>query len=233
MSNAPLATLLLGFVLGLRHALDADHVVAVSTIVSQYRSPFKAAAVGIFWGIGHTSTLFLVGLAVIVFKLAIPPQLAAAMEFLVGVALFVLGVQNLWRYRSERHTHFHEHGGLVHTHEHLHHYHEGEETQHHSLPQHRSLYLGMIHGLAGSAALMLLVLGTIQSPLGGLGYILIFGMGSIIGMVVISTLIGLPLSLSSQRSKFLTDRIRFITGALSAVFGIFVMIEVGLTNGLL
>jgi high-affinity nickel permease len=231
IDNALLATLILGFVLGLRHALDADHVVAVSTMVSQYRSPLKAAVVGAFWGIGHTGTLLLVGVAVIVFKLAIPPRLASGMEFLVGVMLFVLGIQNLWRYRSERHTHLHQHGEVVHTHEHLHQP-SGEQAQHHPLPQHRSLFLGMVHGLAGSAALMLLVLGTIQSPAEGLGYILIFGVGSIVGMMLISTLIGLPFALSSRRFAAFNDRIRLLTGALSVAFGIFVMVQIGLIEGL-
>ena len=231
MDKTLIATLLLGFVLGLRHALDADHVVAVSTMVSQYRSPFKAAVVGAYWGLGHTGTLLLVGVGVIVFKLAIPPRLALGMEFLVGVVLFALGIQTLARFRAEKHTHTHQHGELVHSHEHVH-PHEQEEAQHHPVPQHRSLFLGMIHGLAGSAALMLLVLGTISSPMAGLGYILIFGIGSIGGMVIISTLIGLPLALSSQRFSPVNDWIRVFTGIMSIAFGIFVMIEIGLVKGL-
>lgn len=234
MDPALLTTLLLGFALGMKHALDADHVVAVSTIVSQYRNPFKAALVGIFWGIGHTTTLLLVGIAVIVFKLAIPDQMALTMEFLVGVVLFALGMQILWKFLpKKKHTHIHDHGGEAHAHEHLH-LHKGgeEEIQHHPLRQHRSLLLGMIHGLAGSAALMLLVLGTIQSPMEGVVYILIFGVGSILGMMLISTLIGLPFALSSGRFASINQTIRFMAGALSVALGIFVMIDIGFFKGL-
>jgi len=234
MNTALLTTLVLGFALGMKHALDADHVVAVSTIVSQYRNPLKATLVGIFWGIGHTATLLLVGIAVIVFKLAIPDQLALSMEFLVGVVLFALGVQILWQYRPiKKHIHIHDHGSELHAHEHIDHRKgDGEDVQHHSPRQHRSLLLGMIHGLAGSAALMLLVLSTIQSPVEGVVYILIFGVGSILGMMVISTLIGLPFALSSGRFASLNHTIRFIAGSLSTVLGIFVMIDIGFVKGL-
>jgi len=234
MNTALLTTLVLGFALGIKHALDADHVVAVSTIVSQYRNPLKATLVGVFWGIGHTTTLLLVGIAVIGFKLVIPDQLALSMEFLVGVVLFALGVQILWQYLpKKKHTHIHDHGEEMHTHEHFHVRKEGEAgLQHHTSRQHKSLLLGMIHGLAGSAALMLLVLSTIQSPLEGVVYILIFGIGSILGMMVISTLIGLPFSLSSGRFTSINHSIRFMAGMLSVALGIFVMVDIGLIQGL-
>lgn len=234
MDTTLITTLVLGFALGMKHALDADHVVAVSTIVSQHRNPLKAALVGIFWGIGHTTTLLLVGVAVIGFKLVIPDQLALAMEFLVGVVLFALGFQILWQYRpKKKHTHVHDHGDELHTHEHFHLRKEGGEVvQHHPLRQHRSLLLGMIHGLAGSAALMLLVLSTIQSPMEGVIYILIFGFGSILGMMLISTLIGLPFALSSGRFAAVNHAIRFVAGALSTALGIFLMVDIGFIKGL-
>lgn len=232
MENALLATLLLGFILGLRHALDPDHVVAAATMVSQYRSPFNAAVVGAYWGLGHTSTLLLVGVGVIIFKLAIPPRLATGMEFLVGVMLFVLGVHNLLKYRAEKHSHVHQHDDVVHVHEHLHLHEDGREQHHHPVPQHRSLFLGMVHGLAGSAALMLVVLGTIQSAAAGLAYILIFGVGSIAGMVIISTLIGLPIAFSAQRFASVNSWIRLLTGVTSLAFGLFIMVEMGLVQEL-
>ena len=234
MDATLLTTLVLGFALGIKHALDADHVVAVSTIVSQYRNPFKATLVGAFWGIGHTTTLLLVGIAVIVFKLTIPDRMALLMEFLVGVVLFALGIQVLWKYRpKKKHTHVHDHGDEMHAHEHFHLRKDGEEViQHHSPRHHRSLLLGMVHGLAGSAALMLIVLSTIQSPIQGVIYILIFGVGSILGMMVVSTLIGLPFALSSGRFASLNHTIRFMAGALSVALGIFVMIDIGYINGL-
>ena len=232
MNTTLLTTLVLGFALGIKHALDADHVVAVSTIVSQYRNPLRATLVGIFWGIGHTTTLLLVGIAVIVFKLVIPNQLALSMEFLVGAVLFTLGVQILWKYLpKKKHTHVHDHGQEIHEHFHVHE--EGEENIHRHTPrQHRSLLLGMIHGLAGSAALMLLVLSAIQSPVEGVIYILVFGVGSIIGMMIISTLIGLPFALSSQRFASVNHTIRFMAGALSTLLGIFLMIDIGFVKGL-
>src|SRR3972149_855696 len=234
MNTMLLTTLVLGFALGMKHALDADHVIAVSTIVSQYRNPLKATLVGVFWGIGHTTTLLLVGIAVIGFKLVIPDQLALSMEFLVGVVLFALGIQILWQYRpKKKHTHIHDHGDEMHTHEHIHLRNKAEEdVQHHPPRQHRSLFLGMIHGLAGSAALMLLVLSTIQSPVEGGVYIPGFGIGSILGMMVISTLIGLPFALSSGRFASLNHTIRFIAGTLSVALGVLVMIDIGFIKGL-
>ena len=234
MNTALLTTLVLGFALGIKHALDADHVVAVSTIVGRYRNPLKATLVGIFWGIGHTTTLLLVGIAVIAFKLVTPDQLALSMEFLVGVILFALGIQILWMYLpKKKHLHIHDHGDKMHAHEHFHLRKEGgEDIQHHAPRQHRSLFLGMIHGLAGSAALMLLVLSTIHTPIEGVIYILIFGIGSILGMMLISTLIGLPFALSSGRFASRNDRIRFIAGTLSVALGVFVMIDIGFIKGL-
>lgn len=234
MDTTFLTTLVLGFALGIKHALDADHVVAVSTIVSQYRNPLRATLVGIFWGIGHTTTLLLVGIAVIGFKLVIPDQLALSMEFLVGAVLFALGIQILWQYRPQKkHTHVHDHGDEMHAHEHIHLRKDGgKDIQHHPPRQHRSLLLGMIHGLAGSAALMLLVLSTIQSPIEGVVYILIFGAGSILGMMAISTLIGLPFALSSGRFASLNHTIRFAAGALSTALGIFLMVDIGFIKGL-
>ncbi|MEW6242333.1 MAG: sulfite exporter TauE/SafE family protein [Chloroflexota bacterium] len=234
MNTTWFATLALGFALGIKHALDADHVVAVSTIVSQYRNPFRATLAGVFWGIGHTTTLLLVGIAVIGFKLAIPDQLALSMEFLVGIVLVILGFQTLWQFLPrKKHAHIHDHGDEMHAHEHAHSPVKGEENvQHHALRQHKSLLIGMLHGLAGSAALMLLVLSTIQSAWEGVVYILIFGVGSILGMMVISTLIGLPFSLSSGRFKSINQVIKFAAGTLSVTLGIFVMVNIGFVEGL-
>ncbi|MBI5300627.1 MAG: urease accessory protein UreH [Chloroflexi bacterium] len=234
MGSTLLTTLILGFTLGMEHALDADHVVAVSTIVSQNKHPLKAALVGTFWGIGHTTTLFLVGMAVIGFKLAIPEQLALSMEFLVGVVLFVLGAQIVWEYRAKKvHTHTHDHNGEIPVHPHLHSHADIAGHKHHALShQRKSLMIGMIHGLAGSAALMLIVLSTIRSPLEAIAYILIFGGGSILGMMLVSTLIGLPFALS-HRFVSLHRVIRFAAGAISIVLGMIVMYNIGFIQGLI
>jgi len=234
MNTTFFATLVLGFALGIKHALDADHVVAVSTIASQYRNPFRATLAGVFWGIGHTTTLLLVGIAEIGFKLVIPEQLALSMEFLVGIVLVILGFQTLWQFLPrKKHAHVHDHGHEMHTHEHVHSPIKGEENvQHHALRQHKSLLIGMLHGLAGSAALMLLVLSTIQSAWEGVVYILIFGVGSILGMMIISTLIGLPFALSSGRFASINQVIKFAAGTLSMALGIFVMVNIGFVEGL-
>lgn len=234
MNTTLFATLALGFALGVKHALDADHVVAVSTIVSQYRNPFRATLAGVFWGIGHTTTLLLVGIAVIGFKLVIPEQLALSMEFLVGIVLVILGFQTLWQFLPrKKHAHIHDHGDELHAHVHVHAPVEGgKNAQHHALRQHKSLLIGMLHGLAGSAALMLLVLGTIQSAWEGVVYILIFGVGSILGMMIISTLIGLPFTLSSGRFTSINQVIKFAAGTLSMTLGIFVMVNIGFVQGL-
>lgn len=235
MDSALLATLLLGLVLGVEHALDADHLVAVSTIVSRSRHPLKAALVGMFWGIGHTATLFAAGLAVIIFKLSIPDRLALSMEFMVGVVLVVLGAQILWRYRARKvHLHRHDHAGEEESHLHFHSHADDPAHGHQHLAHRRkSLLVGMIHGMAGSAALMLLVLSTINSPVEGMAYILLFGAGSIAGMMAVSLLIGLPFALSSRRFSSLNSAIRFAAASVSIALGIMVMINIGFAEGLI
>lgn len=230
----PWTTLILGFALGVRHALDADHVVAISTILSQNRNPFRAALVGAFWGIGHTLTLLLVGLAVILFELRIPDRLALSMEFLVGIVLFVLGLQIFWKYRKKGvHTHLHDHTAEALTHEHFHVHIKDKGHRHGPLAQqYRSLLVGMIHGLAGSGALMLLVLGTIRTPVEGVAYILVFGCGSILAMVLISTAIGLPVAISARRFMSFNHAIRLVAGAVSMMLGIVIMVEIGFLQGL-
>jgi high-affinity nickel permease len=234
MHAALLTTLILGFALGIKHAVDADHVVAVSTIVSQYRNPLRATVAGILWGIGHTATLLVVGIAVIVFRVTLPDRLALSMEFVVGAVLFGLGMQIVWKQLPTRkHAHFHDHGNEMHVHEHLHLSRDSDPGRHHHHPrQHRSLLLGMVHGLAGSAALMLLVLGTMRTAAAGIAYIFVFGTGSILGMMIISTLIGLPFAFSSRRFGSVNNGIRFAAGVLSVGLGIFVMVEIGFFRGL-
>jgi ABC-type nickel/cobalt efflux system permease component RcnA len=235
MDATLLTTLLLGLTLGVEHALDADHVVAVSTILSQNRHPLKAALVGAYWGIGHTLTLLLVGMAVIFLKLRIPNQLALSMEFMVGVVLFVLGVQILWKYRQKQvRAHLHDHTSEAPSHEHFH-SHAGETGHRHAhlAHQHKSLAVGMLHGLAGSAALMLLVPSSIQAPIEGVAYILIFGLGSILGMMGVSTLIGLPFALSAERLVPFNRAIQLAAGLAIVGLGIIMMINTGFVEGII
>ncbi|HEV8343429.1 MAG TPA: urease accessory protein UreH [Candidatus Binatia bacterium] len=225
----------LGFLLGIKHALDADHLIAVSTIVSEHRSLRWASLIGISWGLGHTATLFVVGLLVIGLRLTISSRVALGLEFLVALMLIVLGMNILWRsFQAERlHLHAHAHSPETHTHFHFH----GEQEESHTHPHpfrsmRKPFFVGMVHGLAGSAALMLLVLSTISSPLAGLFYILIFGIGSVGGMLVLSSLIGLPFILTAYRFTLVNRWIRLIAGLASAAFGLFLAWEIGSKEGL-
>lgn len=228
-----LTTLAIGFLLGMEHALDADHVVAVSTMVSQHKSLRRASLVGVVWGLGHTTTLFLVGLAVILFRLRIPEWLAQSMEFAVGLVLVALGASIVRGYFSGRvHSHPHRHGGDTHLHFHSHAVAPGHDHEHPLLQHRRSLLVGMVHGLAGSAALMLLVLATIRTPILGLLYILVFGAGSILGMLGISTLLGVPCVLTAERSAAIHRKLRIAVGSGSVVYGVWILAQVGMIQGL-
>ena len=233
MEPTLLTTLALGFLLGIGHALDADHVVAVSTLVSQLRTLRRSSLVGIVWGLGHTATLFLVGLLVIFFKVTIPDRLTLSLEFAVGVILVALGASVLKGYRTGRvHIHVHRHGEETHLHFHSHGGGEGHDHEH-PMPRHRrTLVVGMMHGLAGSAALMLLVLSTIRVPGLGLLYIVVFGVGSIVGMLGISTLLSVPFVLTHERFARIHRGIRIAVGSASLVYGVWIMGYIGIGGGL-
>jgi sulfite exporter TauE/SafE len=220
----------LGLILGVKHALDADHLIAVSTIVSEHKNLKWASLIGAFWGLGHTTTLFVVGVLVIGLRLNIPPRVALGLEFLVAVMLVALGVNILWRsFRSEKiHLHAHNHSPETHAHFHVHGDREESHTHPHPFKSMRKpFFVGMVHGLAGSAALMLLVLTTIPSPMAGLLYIVIFGFGSVGSMLVLSSLIGLPFILTAQRFTVLNQWIRLVAGLASAAFGLFLGWDIG------
>jgi len=225
----------LGLILGVKHALDADHLIAVSTIVSEHKNLKWASLIGAFWGLGHTTTLFVMGVLVIGLRLNIPPRVALGLEFLVAVMLVALGVNILWRsFRSEKiHLHAHNHSPETHSHFHIH----GEREEIHAHPHpfksmRKPFIVGMVHGLAGSAALMLLVLTTIPSPFAGLLYIVIFGFGSVGSMLVLSSLIGLPFILTAQRFTAVNHWIRLVAGLASAAFGLFLGWDIGFNDGL-
>lgn len=218
-----LVTLFLGFILGLQHAFEADHMIAVSTMVTEQKNPFKAALVGTFWGIGHTTTLFIAGIIVLLLKITIPEKIALALEFCVGIMLVGLGAYTLYKARTSIHSHEHAHEDTHHEHPH-----KIGSIHHH----HKSFLIGTVHGLAGSGALMVLVLATVQSVIEGLYYILIFGIGSIAGMTIMSMIIGLPFIYSTKKFPNMERTLRFIAGVLSIGFGMFVMYEIGYTEGL-
>lgn len=217
--------LLLGFALGLRHATEADHLAAVSTIVSEKKGLMSASIVGGLWGVGHTIALFAVGLVVILLKLQISESLEAKLESVVGVMLVILGINAIRKILSSNkiHAHAHEHGGHRHTHIHTH-IDEGSEVSHHRFGP-RSVIVGMVHGLAGSGALMFIILPLIPSPLVALAYIVVFGVGSIGGMMMMSFLLGLPLHFTAGRFDLMNKGIRWCAGLFSVGLGTFIVYE--------
>ena len=198
-----LTPILLGALLGLRHATDADHVVAVTTIVARQRSWLQAARIGAVWGIGHSVTLFLLGGAIIGFRLVIPPRIGLGLEFAVALMLIGLGYANLRR-RDEP-----------------------------SAPSlHRPFWIGVVHGLAGSAAVALLVLSTIRAPLEAAAYLLMFGFGTIVGMMLVTLLLAAPTVYAGARVARMQGRVRLAAGALSIVFGLLLARELIVDGGL-
>lgn len=254
-----LAILALGFFLGMRHATDPDHVIAVTTIVSRHRKAGSAALIGALWGIGHTLTILIVGGGIILFRWVIPTRVGLSMEFSVGLMLIVLGVMNLTgvlqlitesrtvtRDDHGHHSHPHPHGDYVHTHAHGHdpeaHPHDPERTPVGWLDRQlgglglyqsiRPLVVGVVHGLAGSAAVALLVLTTIGDPGWSVFYLLVFGLGTVVGMMLITAVIALPFAFTEIRSSRLNLGLRLASGVLSLGFGLFLAYQIGVVHGL-
>lgn len=198
-----LTPLLLGALLGLRHATDADHVVAVTTIVARERSLARAAGVGALWGIGHTLTLLVLGGAIIAFRLVIPPRVGLGLEFGVALMLIGLGYTNLRRDRDDD-----------------------------APALSRPLLVGIVHGLAGSAAVALLVLATIRETWSALLYLLTFGLGTIAGMMAVTALLAAPALYAGDRVLRMRSGIRMAAGALSIVFGLLLARELIVDGGL-
>jgi len=246
--------LVLGFFLGMRHATDADHVVAVTTIVSKQRSIGNAALTGIYWGIGHSLTLLVVGGAIIFFGIVVPERLGLSLEFSVALMLIFLGALNLRvAMRSLRnsasaddhHEHVHRHGDYAHTHAH------GHNAEAHGHPDDavpparldrifgqmngyraiRPIVIGIVHGLAGSAAIALLVLPIIQRPMWAIAYLLVFGLGTIGGMMLMTATIAVPITYST-RFHFFHRHFGTAAGALSVCFGLFLCYQIGFVQGL-
>ncbi len=253
--TSPLAILLLGLLLGVRHAFDPDHLVAVTTIVSSYRNPLRAIWIGISWGLGHTTTLLLIGVLILFLKITLPEQIAHLFEFLVGV---VLGVQVFWGLRRSQ-VHLHPHSDDTEAHVHFHSHAETSDHSHHRLGfrnlaqfliagiipgEHRqtalrgtfqpffrlkSYVVGSVHGLAGSAALMLLVLASLESRWLGVWYILLFGLGSVISMGLVTIFLAVPFSVSTRLPR-LNRMVQYAAGVFGILFGLFFMYDAGLTR---
>ncbi len=212
-----LSLLGLAVLVGMHHALEADHLAAVSSLVSGAKRFPDLLRHGLTWGLGHATTLFMVAGFALVLGWAIPASAANRLETMVGVMLVGLGLHVLYRLWRDR-IHFHEHrheGGQTHFHAHSH---AGERQRHEfSIHHHshrfnwRTLLVGMTHGMAGSAALLLLTVSQVHSPWAGLAYVLLFGVGSMLGMAAVSAVISVPLLLTG---RFLTFANRALQGAV-------------------
>lgn len=246
-----LAVAALGFFLGMRHATDPDHVIAISTIVARQRNTRSAALIGAVWGVGHTLTILVVGSAIILLGWVIPARVGLSMELSVGVMLIVLGIMNLTGVLGRivdplAHSHAHPHGDYVHTHVHEHdpesHPHRQDQTPVGWLDRHfvgltpyqmvRPLIVGIVHGLAGSAAVALLVLTTIRDPWWGVLYLLVFGTGTIVGMMFITAAIAVPIVYTDRRFARWNRGLRVASGLLSLGFGLFLAYRIGIVDGL-
>jgi ABC-type nickel/cobalt efflux system permease component RcnA len=267
---APLGIALLGLLLGMRHATDPDHVIAITTILSREHRIGAAARIGMIWGLGHTLTVLIVGGAIIVFKVAIPTRLGLAMEFAVAVVLILLGVgtaSSILRRIAQRvfgdpgrdsdssvvHSHSHTHSRATHAHPHVHlHFHNhhsridaadatyDEPGRPNEMPQPfaarrpllRSFGVGLVHGLAGSAAIALLVLTAIPQPLWATLYLVIFCAGTLFGMGLITTAIATPFIIASRRLSWLHQGFVNSAGLLSFGFGLLLAYQIGVVDRL-
>jgi high-affinity nickel permease len=245
-SHDPLGTLIfvigLGLILGMRHSTDPDHVVAISTIVSKQRSIRSAAVIGCVWGLGHTITIFLVGSLIILFGVVIPPRLGLSMEFSVAIMLVLLGLLNLTGVMQKlttkltpgRSTHLRSgepnpSRGIFARFESRFNQSAGSLGLYQWL---RPLVIGLVHGLAGSAAVALLVLSTIRSPLWATLYLIIFGAGTMIGMMIMTAAIATPLAFAGDRFNAVSKYLGIISGAVSLCFGCFLIYQLGFLGGL-
>lgn len=259
--------LFLGFFLGMRHATDADHVIAIATIVSRERSVAGSALIGAAWGVGHTVTVMAVGAAIIVFGVVIPPRLGMSMEFAVGIMLVLLGVltlrgmlRGMGRTGGETHVHagtphmhelnvhdhLHAHGDYLHRHAHGHgpgaHGHTDERTPLARFDRSglgriafydwlRPFVVGLVHGLAGSAAVALMILSIIHEPVAALGYLLLFGLGTIIGMMLITLILSAPFAFTAINLPKFNWRLRVASGLVSFSFGVVLIYGIGFAEG--
>lgn len=197
-------TFLTSLLLGMRHATDPDHVVAVTTIVSRERSLARATGVGALWGIGHTVTILVVGGAIILFKLAFTPRLGMSLEFVVACMLVVLGTLNLLNVQAapSRWTTM------------------------------QPLFVGVVHGLAGSAGATLLLVPLIDDARWALVYLLVFGLGTVVGMSLVTLAIAAPAAFAAQRVAAMQRGLRMASGAISVAFGVYLAHRIGVVDGL-
>ena len=229
------AILVLGFLLGMRHATDPDHVVAITTIVTKQQGIAKAGLIGALWGLGHTFTIFVVGTVIILFKVTIPPRLGLSMELAVAAMLILLGVLNLTgvlQRLQERYSPTSPDTGL------------SPSTTNQGLwlsrlsqrlgryNALRPLIIGIVHGLAGSATVALLVMATIHDPWWSIAYLLLFGTGTVAGMMLITAVIAMPFAFTARKFSGWNRRMALASGLLSLGFGVFLSYQIGFVDGL-
>jgi high-affinity nickel permease len=221
--------LILGFFLGMRHATDPDHVIAVTTIVTRQRGVAKAGIIGALWGMGHTFTIFVVGAAIILFKVAIPPRVGLSMEFAVGLMLILLGVLNLTGILRRLQQEFTPSADIAPS---------GGSRFERALREMglynalRPLVVGIVHGLAGSAAVALVVMAAISDPWWAIAYLFLFGLGTIAGMMVMTTVLALPIGYTGRRFSGWNHAMTFASGLLSVGFGLFLSYQIAIAGGL-
>jgi len=231
-SLTPALVLTLGLAIGLQHAFEPDHIAAVTTQVIRQKNKsqsikelikkgaLKSSIIGAIWGAGHTTTLVLVGLLVYLFSVNIPDVFFISSEFIVGVMLIFLAITTLSNKKLFKIKHMHSHvhkDGTIHTHPHNH----SSDHKH----GHKSYLIGCIHGLAGSGILLVVIAGTLSSVQDILSFILIFGVGSVIGMTLVSSLIGIPFALSNKALS-LEKTLRYVVGSVSFLIGISIIYEI-------
>lgn len=244
------AILVLGFFLGMRHATDPDHVVAITTIVTKQQGIAKAGVIGALWGLGHTFTIFVVGTIIILFQVTIPTRVGLSMEFAVAAMLILLGVLNLTgtlRWLQEKFTPSSQKSGAVNI--------LNVNSAGSTVPTPckrvapklrpdptlqtiglynvlRPLAIGIVHGLAGSAAVALLVMTTIRDPWWAVTYLLLFGIGTIGGMMIITAVIAMPFAFSAKRFSWWNSGMTVASGLVSLGFGLFLSYQIGFVDGL-
>ena len=230
------SALLIGLLIGMRHALEADHIAAVASLAAGSRRPGESVRLGVVWGLGHGLTLFAVGSAVLVLDGVVPERLALGLEVAVGVMLVVLGADVLRRMVRDRvHFHAHPHAGKVHVHAHSH---AGEGDHAASPHDHdhgltgRALVVGLVHGLAGSAGLVVLVLGALDSVWTGVLYMAAFGLGSVAGMAALSLAMAVPLRFGARRLSWAYNGLMASVGLLTIGLGAAVLYQTGMISGL-
>ena len=228
------AILVLGFFLGMRHATDPDHVVAITTIVTRQHGVTKAGLIGALWGLGHTFTIFVVGTVIILFRVTIPPRIGLSMELVVAAMLILLGVlnltgvlQSLQEKISPNSTNTGNSPSAA----------SGQSLT--ALSQGlgrynalRPLIIGIVHGLAGSAAVALLVMTTIHDPWWSIAYLLLFGIGTVAGMMLITAAIAMPFAFAARKFSGWHRRMAVASGLLSIFFGLCLSYQIGFAEGL-